>query len=134
VCVPCCSCAPYVSGPTATNLRSTICARTEGARMAERIWDSSEFYARIRSVSHARDSAVNGSHWRELYRAALFELDLDKLSECVKAAEEAIRARASLNGGIRSDERIAIQDATSALNVLKAGIKRSNRVEQGLGS
>jgi hypothetical protein len=102
--------------------------------MAERIWDSSEFYARIRSVSHARDSAVNGSHWRELYRAALFELDLDKLSECVKAAEEAIRARASLNGGIRSDERIAIQDATSALNVLKAGIKRSNRVEQGLGS
>ena len=69
---------------------------------------------------------MDGGHWRELYRAALLELDLDKLGERVNTAEEAIRARASLNGGILNDERIAIQDAISALNVLKDGLKRSN--------
>jgi hypothetical protein len=95
--------------------------------MVQRIWDSSGFCARIGgSPSPCADSALDGSHWRELYRAALFELDLEKLGERVAAAEEAIRARASLNGGILSDERIALQDATSALNVLKAGVKRNN--------
>jgi hypothetical protein len=94
--------------------------------MVERIWDSSGFYARIGSASPSQDSAVDGSHWRELYRAALLELDLDKLGERVNTAEDAIRARASLNGGILNDERIAIQDAISALNVLKDGLKRSN--------
>ncbi len=94
--------------------------------MVERIWDSSGFYARIGSSLPSDDSAVDGSQWRELYRAALLELDLDKLQERVKAAEEAIRARASLNGGILNDERIAILDATSALNVLKGCVKRSN--------
>ena len=94
--------------------------------MVERIWDSSGFYARIGSALPSQDSAVDGGHWRELYRAALLELDLDKLGERVNTAEEAIRARASLNGGILNDERIAIQDAISALNVLKDGLKRSN--------
>ena len=92
--------------------------------MVERIWDSSGFYARIGSASPSQDSAVDGSGWRELYRAALLELNLDKLGERVKAAEEAIRARASLNGGILNDERIALQDAVSALHVLKHGIKQ----------
>jgi hypothetical protein len=101
--------------------------------MVERIWDSSGFYARIGSASPSQDSAVDGSHWRELYRAALLELDLDKLGERVNTAEEAIRARASLNGGILNDERIAIQDAISALNVLKDGLKRSNPRINDLG-
>jgi hypothetical protein len=109
-------------------------ALTTEPEMVQRTWDSSGFYARIGSPSPSRDSAVNGSHWRELYRAALFELDLGKLSERVKAAEEAIHARTSLNGNILSEERIAMQDATSALNVLKAGIKHRNpRIkDQGL--
>jgi hypothetical protein len=91
--------------------------------MVQRIWDSSGFLARIGSSLPSKDSAVNGGQWRELYRAALLELDLDKLQERVKVAEEAIRARASLNGAILSDERIAMQGAMTALNVLKAGIK-----------
>ena len=62
---------------------------------------------------------MNENNWRELYRAAILEVNLDKLGERVKAAEEAIRARASLNGDIPSDERIAIEDALSALSVLK---------------
>lgn len=94
--------------------------------MVERIWDSSGFYARIGSASPSQDSTVDRGHWRELYRAALLELDLDKLGDRVNAAEEAIRARASLNGGVLNDERIAIQDALSALNVLKNGIKPSH--------
>jgi hypothetical protein len=101
--------------------------------MVQRIWDSSGFYARIASPSPSQNSASDGHLWRELYRAALLELDLAKLGERVKAAEEAIRARASLHGDILSDERIAIADATSALNVLKAGIKRSNSVKRELG-
>jgi hypothetical protein len=97
------------------------------SEMVQRIWDSSGFYARIDSPSPSANSAQDGSHWRELYRAALLELDLGKLGERVAAAEEAIRARASLNGGVLSDERIAIQDAMSALNVLKAAVKRNRR-------
>jgi hypothetical protein len=93
--------------------------------MVQRIWDSSGFYAHIDSPSPSASSALDGGHWRELYRAALLELDLGKLGARVEAAEQAIRARASLNGDIPSDERIAIQDATSALNVLKAGLQRN---------
>jgi hypothetical protein len=72
------------------------------------------------------DSAPDGSNWRELYRAALLELDLEKLAERVEAAEMAIRARSSLNGSVLSDERIALQDAASALDFLKAGLKRND--------
>jgi hypothetical protein len=95
-------------------------------KMVQRVWDSSGFYARTGSPSPSADSALDGSRWRELYRAALLELDLEKLAERVEAAEQAIRARASLNGGISTEERIAIQDASSALNVLKAGANRYN--------
>jgi hypothetical protein len=62
---------------------------------------------------------VDGNNWRGLYRAALFELDLSKLGERVKAAEEAIHNRTSLDGKIFSDERIALQDAMNALSLLK---------------
>ncbi len=62
---------------------------------------------------------MDGNNWRELYRAALLELDLDKLRDRVKTAEQAIRARTSLDGDIRNDERTAMQDAMSALNVLR---------------
>jgi hypothetical protein len=95
--------------------------------MVQRIWDSSGFYARIGSASPSHDPAVDGSHWPELYRAGLLELDLDKLDERVHAAEEAIHAQASLNSGVLNDECIAMQDAMSALKVLKAGIKPVNR-------
>jgi hypothetical protein len=122
----CYPCALYASGPTVTRPCCTICALTTEPEMVQRIWDSCGFYARIGSASPSQDSAAGGHRWRELYRAALFELDLGKLGERVKAAEEAIHARGSLNGDILSDERIAIRDATSALNILKAAIKQHN--------
>jgi DNA/RNA-binding domain of Phe-tRNA-synthetase-like protein len=62
---------------------------------------------------------MDANHWQDLYRAALLELDLNKLRERVKAADEAIRVRVSLDGEIPSDERIALHDAMNALCVLK---------------
>jgi hypothetical protein len=89
--------------------------------MVQRIWDSSGFYARVGSPSPSGDSAAVGGQWVELYRAALRELDLDKFGGRVKAAEDAIRARALLDGEILSDERSALQDAVNALSILKQG-------------
>jgi hypothetical protein len=54
------------------------------------------------------------NRWRELYMAAVLEVDRNKLRQRVQAAEDALRARASLDGPIARDERIA-----SALRVLK---------------
>jgi hypothetical protein len=59
------------------------------------------------------------SHWRDLYRAAVLEVDLQQLQYRVKAAEAAIRARAADNGTISREERVAIEDATSALSIMK---------------
>jgi hypothetical protein len=72
--------------------------------MAQRIWDSSGFYVGTDSASASQDSAADGHHWQELYRTALLELAPEKLKERVKAADEAIHARASLNGEILSEE------------------------------
>jgi hypothetical protein len=59
------------------------------------------------------------NNWRELYRAAVLEIDRNKLRDRLNAAEDAIRARASLGREVSSDERISIQDATAALLVLR---------------
>jgi hypothetical protein len=78
--------------------------------MAQRMWDGSGFYTHITSPALSEDCAVDRNHRLEFYRAVLLELNPDKLWERVKAAEEAIRARASLNGEILSDERVAIEN------------------------
>jgi DNA/RNA-binding domain of Phe-tRNA-synthetase-like protein len=62
---------------------------------------------------------MDANHWREPYRAALLELDPNKLRERVKAAHEAIGVRVSLDGEIPRDERIALHDAMNALSILK---------------
>jgi hypothetical protein len=127
VCAPRHSCALYASRLTATGSRSSMRALTTEPGMVERAWDASGFHARIGSASPSQDSPVHRSHWRELYRAALLELDLDKLGERVQAAEEAISVRSSLNGGVLNDERVTLQDAMAALNVLKDGFQRTSR-------
>ena len=95
--------------------------------MVGRTWNASRLYARIGSASPSQDSPVDASHWRELCWATLLELDLDTLGDRIEAAEEAIRVRSSLNGCILNDERVALQDTRSALNVLKHAIERSSR-------
>ena len=59
------------------------------------------------------------SQWRVLYRAAILELDLKLLSARVKAAEDAINARASSGARIPRDERRDMDDALGTLRVLK---------------
>jgi hypothetical protein len=59
------------------------------------------------------------SQWRELFKAAILELDPKQLQLRVKAAEEAINARASSHTRVSRDEQRAMDDALSALRVLK---------------
>ena len=58
-------------------------------------------------------------NWRALYKAAVLEIDPVKLELRVKAVEDAIRARQSLNGQVSSDERADMQEALDSMGVLK---------------
>jgi hypothetical protein len=62
--------------------------------------------------------------WWQPYKFAVLETDKKKLKDRVIAAEHAIRARSSLDGQVSSDERIAIQDAMSALQMLRQESER----------
>jgi hypothetical protein len=59
------------------------------------------------------------SEWRVLYRAAILELDPKRLQARVKAAEDAINARAASDALISRDERRELDDALSTLRLLK---------------
>jgi hypothetical protein len=59
------------------------------------------------------------SEWRELYRAAILELDPKRLQARVKAAEDAINARALNEARVSRDERREMNDALSTLRILK---------------
>src|SRR5580693_759197 len=59
------------------------------------------------------------SPWRDLYRAAILELDPKRLQARVKAAEDAINARASCGARVSRDERREMNDALSTLRILK---------------
>ena len=65
--------------------------------------------------------------WWGPYKFAVLETDRNKLKDRVNVAEQAIRERASLDGQVSGDERIAIQDAMSALRMLK---KRANDISR----
>ncbi len=58
-------------------------------------------------------------NWWRLYRAAVFEIDETKRPDRVRAAEDAIRSRASLGSQVSSEERIEIQDAMCTLLALR---------------
>jgi len=64
--------------------------------------------------------------WWQLYRAAVFEINRSKRLDRVKAAEDAIRARASLGEQVSNDERTSIQDAMAALLVLRRDLAQSS--------
>lgn len=58
------------------------------------------------------------SEWRALYRVAILELDPTRLQARVRAAEDAINARAS-SARVPVGERKEMDDALSTLRVLK---------------
>ena len=66
-------------------------------------------------------------NWRALYKAAVLETDSVKLELRVKAVEDAIRARQSLNGQVSSDERTDMQEALDSLGVLKLEWKQRKK-------
>ena len=59
------------------------------------------------------------NNWHALYKAAVLETDPVKLELRVKAVEDTIRARKSLDGQVSSEERAAMKDALDSLGVLK---------------
>jgi len=59
------------------------------------------------------------NNWRALYKSAVLETDPVELEIRVKAVEDAIHARQSLNGQVSSEERAAMKDALDSLGVLK---------------
>jgi hypothetical protein len=65
------------------------------------------------------------NNWWKLNQAAVLEIDRNKFRDRVVAAEDTIRARASLCGLVSSEERISIQDAMAALLVLRRELGHS---------
>jgi hypothetical protein len=65
------------------------------------------------------------NNWWQSYRAAVLEINRSKLLDRIKAAENAIRARASFGVQVSSEERIEIQDAMAALLVLRRELAQS---------
>jgi hypothetical protein len=73
----------------------------------------------------AMDNANLG--WRELYRAALLELDHDKLLEYIKLADQAIREQMNLapnHAHYNPHDQQAMQDALRALRLLQRSALR----------
>jgi hypothetical protein len=60
--------------------------------------------------------------WRELYEAALLELDSAKLNQCVQAAQQAVHQRLSAKDEkLTKEEREKLDDALRMLYVLTRG-------------
>jgi hypothetical protein len=69
---------------------------------------------------------TNGLHWMNLYRAALTELDPEKLSALVAQTQVAIHARLrelTVHTSNHHAERQALADAINGLKVLRADEK-----------
>jgi hypothetical protein len=76
-------------------------------------------------------AALDGSsrNWRELYQAAMVEVDDAKMAHRISEARHAILDRAEeLLTGSPSDERGALNDALQASRVLEQAIAKESRL------
>jgi hypothetical protein len=74
------------------------------------------------------------SDWEQLYQAAVLETDWSKIEEHVHAADSAISARQhelSIDHGGTPEEKQRIQDALSALSVLRREVAE-HKMKSGL--
>jgi len=71
-----------------------------------------------------RDEAVKPAWWI-LYQDAILETDQSQLADRIRAAEEAIRARASLDSQVSSEERVEIQHPMAGLLILRRQLGQS---------
>ena len=68
------------------------------------------------------------TNWREIYRAAILELDLTQLPERILAAETAVILRAKelfLDGGGNGQETQDLDDAMYALQALRSALRHN---------
>jgi hypothetical protein len=74
---------------------------------------------------------IEKQHWIDLYRAALLELNPEKLHQRIADAHTAIRMRVevlSMDSGGTPEERQALSDALRALETLRSmGSDRNSR-------
>ena len=61
--------------------------------------------------------------WKDIFRAALVEVDPEKLMILVNEAELAMMARSKSLPVISNEELLAISDATSTLGILKRAVR-----------
>ena len=74
-------------------------------------------------------SSDSNTNWRDLYRAALLELDPSKLAQRVAEAESAVTAKANelfRNGDGNSEESEDLSDALYALQALRSVLKHAS--------
>jgi hypothetical protein len=75
--------------------------------------------------------SLNSRAWRDLYRAALFEVDKTKLPDRISQAEEAlvVRARELFHlTGDNIEEEQALDDTMYALHALRNTSQTSHRI------
>jgi hypothetical protein len=69
------------------------------------------------------------SIWHEMFKAAMLETDQSKVKACLHAAKAAIDNRLQelqLDHGGTSEERLAISDALSSLNIVRRGLEQDS--------
>jgi hypothetical protein len=75
--------------------------------------------------------SLNGSAWRDLYKAALFEVDKTRLPDRIAQAEKALALRARelfYAAGDNIEEGEALDDAIYALHALQNTSQTSHRM------
>jgi hypothetical protein len=88
-------------------------------------YSSGDHSGHAQKTRASRDEAAKPA-WRIPYKDAILEADQGQLADRIRAAEAAIRARASLDGQVSSEKRIAIQHAMAGLLVLRREMAQSS--------
>jgi hypothetical protein len=60
--------------------------------------------------------------WRDRFRAALVEVDLDKLSSLIHETQVAMASRSDSLPALTDEERLEMSDATCTMQILKTYI------------
>ena len=82
-------------------------------------------------MNTSSSKSVDGGGWRDLYKAALFEVDNARLPERITQAEKALalRARELFDlGGDNIEEEQALDDTMYALHALRNTSQTSHRI------
>ena len=82
-------------------------------------------------MNAADSKSPDSANWRDLYRAAILELDPMKMFERIAQAEKALRQRAKelfQTPGDNIEEEQALDDSMYALHALQSAGKRSSEM------